>query len=452
VVYRLLFHPLAKFPGPRWNAVTSVPYLLATFAGDQPRYLHRLHEIHGDVVRTTPNTLSFSSPDAAREIYSGRPGVPELRKDPHFYTKAVSGAYSILTTPSHADHVRYRRLLNPGFSDRAIREQEPTVSRYVDLLMQRLHENSARGAQNMVAWFNWTTFDLIGDLTFNQPFGCLDESAYHPWITFVFGTVKSTVLMAGLFRYPIIKSLLLILFGHKIQAARNQSAEFTKGMVEYRLASKTDRTDFLSHALQERSDKDFMTRAEIEATSAILILGGSETSATLLSGAVYYLLKDPHAMRKLVGEIRAEFQKEQEINMVNVSKLPYLEAVLKEALRIFPPVTLGSPRIVEGNPRAIGGVLVPPGVSIESLRFAYPGRSTIRCSNIILIPFFRDRLTLLLISMSLRTHPRISSNRINSFQSGGWTETIATHALQLTKDQPAYHFLSGHEIALVKSI
>lgn len=336
--------------------------MLATFAGNQPFYLHDLHEKYGDIVRTGPDSLSFADPDAAKELYAERPGAPELRKDPLVYPVSLNGSFSILNAPNHADHNRYRRLLNPGFSDRAIRDQESVVKLYVDLLMQRLRENAARGPQDMVAWFNWTTFDIIGDLTFNQPFGCLEKSAYHPWITAVFQMVKTVVVMSGLGRYPLVKRIILFVFKKKIQAARIKSTEFTKAMVDHRVSSKAERIDFLSYALQHKSDKEFMTREEIEATSTILILGGSETSATLLSAATYYLLNHPHVMQKLVGEIRGEFQKEEDINMLSVNQLPYLQAVIKEALRIFPPVTLGSPRVVEGHGKAIGGIMVPSGV------------------------------------------------------------------------------------------
>jgi cytochrome P450 len=218
----------------------------------------------------------------------------------------------------------------------------------------------------MVAWFNWTTFDVIGDLTFNQPFGCLENSTYHPWITAIFNSIKSLVILAGLNQYPPAKRLILLLFSKQINSARESSNIFTKKMVAHRTSSNKDRIDFLLYALNHRSDTEFMTPGEIESTSVILILGGSETSATLLSGAVYYLLKHPRMMQKLVEEIRGQFQKEQDINIVTVSKLTYLQAVIKEALRIFPPVTIGSPRLVEGDGKAIAGIMVPGGVSPDS--------------------------------------------------------------------------------------
>lgn len=300
--------------------MSNLPLMLAVFRGDQPIYLHRLHETYSDIVRTAPKSLSFSGPGSAKEIYAERTGAHELRKDPNIYPVSPNGAYAILNQPSHANHQRQRRILNPGFSERAIKEQESVVSHYVDLLMQRFRENSSGGAQDMVAWFNWTTFDIIGDHTFNQPFGCLQESVYHPWISETFKSIKNIVIISGLGQYHLLKRLILNLFRSKINAARQRSNDFTKKMIAYRTSSEVNRTDYLSHALNHRSDKDAMTSEEIEATSVILVLGGSETSATLLSGAIYYLLTHPPIMNKLVSEIRSAFRREKDIDIFAVSK------------------------------------------------------------------------------------------------------------------------------------
>jgi cytochrome P450 len=66
-------------------------------------------------------------------------------------------------------------------------------------------------------------------------------------------------------------------------------------------------------------------------------MAGSETTASLLSGVVYYLLKNPSVLEKLVKEIRSAFPTEDAINIANVSSLKYELAVLQEGLRIFPP-------------------------------------------------------------------------------------------------------------------
>lgn len=53
-----------------------------------------------------------------------------------------------------------RRNLNPGFSEKALREQEPILKKHIDFLMQRLHEN-CHSPLDIVKWFNLTTFDVV---------------------------------------------------------------------------------------------------------------------------------------------------------------------------------------------------------------------------------------------------------------------------------------------------
>jgi hypothetical protein len=59
-----------------------------------------------------------------------------------------------------------------------MREQEPIMNKYFDLLVRRLHENCSNPV-NFVNWYNYTTFDIIGDLTFGDSFDCLEQSKMH---------------------------------------------------------------------------------------------------------------------------------------------------------------------------------------------------------------------------------------------------------------------------------
>jgi cytochrome P450 len=332
--------------------------------GRFPFYLNDLHERYGDVVRIRPNALSFSSSQAAKDILSGKPGRGQLRKDQDIYSRDPNGSHGILSAPSDADHGRYRRLLAHGFSEKAIREQEFVIKKYVDLLIQRLHKRAGDGPQDVVAWSNWTTFDIIGDLTFDQSFDCLENEAYHDWIPFVFGGVKALLILSEIKRYPLVLPILMWLCSREILNAREKGLQFTRERVDHRIASTTDRLDFLGYILRHDGKETGMSRSEIEATSSILVLGGSDTTATLLSGAIYYLLQNPQVKEKLVAEIRAKFLTEEEINMTSVNSLSYLLATLDETMRIYPPVTIGSPRVVGDESTEIGGYHVPPQVRV----------------------------------------------------------------------------------------
>jgi cytochrome P450 len=106
-----------------------------------------------------------------------------------------------------------------------------------------------------------------------------------------------------------------------------------------------------------------MTTEEIIPTFGILVVGGSETTATQLSVATYSLLANPRVLKKLVDEVRSSFQNEDEITMVSVNKLKYELAVLEESMRIHAPVPMGTVRTTPPGGTMINGFWVPGGVS-----------------------------------------------------------------------------------------
>lgn len=77
-----------------------------------------------------------------------------------------------------------------------LRDQEPLIRTYVDLLINRLHRRiqNNRPTVDLVSWYNWTTFDLIGDLAFGVPFNCLRDESYHFLSAIYFNISKPTTL------------------------------------------------------------------------------------------------------------------------------------------------------------------------------------------------------------------------------------------------------------------
>ena len=63
------------------------------------------------------------------------------------------------------DHARIRKLLSHAFSETALREQEPILISYFDLLVSRLQEQidgAIGGKVDIMSWYNFATFDIIG--------------------------------------------------------------------------------------------------------------------------------------------------------------------------------------------------------------------------------------------------------------------------------------------------
>ena len=110
-----------------------------------------------------------------------------------------------------------------------------------------------------------------------------------------------------------------------------------------------------------------MTREEIVNNAAILIVAGSETTATLLSGATYFLLSHPEKYAKVQAEVRNAFSKAEDITLNSTGRLTYLHAVLEESLRMYPPVPGMLPRRTGPEGNVIDGVFVPGNVSLAPL-------------------------------------------------------------------------------------
>lgn len=88
-------------------------------------------------------------------------------------------------------------------------------------------------------------------------------------------------------------------------------------------------------------------------------IAGSETTATCLATVIYYVGRDPRILKTLQEEVRSAFRKYEEINGQSTSSLKYLHAVCLEALRIFPPLALGLPRVVPAGGEMVDGHFVP---------------------------------------------------------------------------------------------
>ena len=132
-------------------------------------------------------------------------------------------------------------------------------------------------------------------------------------------------------------------------------------------------TDFMTHLLQAE-EKGALEMGDLDSNARVLIVAGSETTATLLSGATWFLLTNPGPMSKLTREIRDSFQKEEDINFNSVNELPYMLACLDESFRLYPPVSGSLSRIVPAQGGMICGEYLPPGTSVSINHFA-TGRS-----------------------------------------------------------------------------
>ncbi|KAL2044387.1 hypothetical protein N7G274_003092 [Stereocaulon virgatum] len=358
--YNLHLHPLSRYPGPLLWRLYRLPFAYSLQSGRLVHDTKRFHDRYGAIVRLAPNELSFIDAQAWQDIYGHRKrGHKEMTKNPIWAQPAPNGVFSLINC-AEKDHPRMRKPFVPGFSLKALKAQEDIISGYIDLLIARLSKHANLGDQvvDIKDYFNWTTFDIIGDLGFGEPFDCLQTERYHEWVSFLFGHLKDGALMASVNFYPWISSLLVALMPKSAYRAAQAHFAMSSDKVRRRMALKTDRKDLLSYVLTLNDDKG-LTLPELEATSSIIILAGSESTSTMLTGTTNLLLRNPSKLEKLVVEVRTSFATESEINLDALEQLPYLRAVFQEAFRLIPPVPTQIPRIVPPEGDIICGHVIP---------------------------------------------------------------------------------------------
>ncbi|KAI4152136.1 MAG: hypothetical protein L6R39_001887 [Caloplaca ligustica] len=272
---------------------------------------------------------------------------------------------------NHPDHARIRKLLSHAFSETALREQEPILTQYFDLLVSRLKEHidgPTAGKVDIMSWYTFTTFDIIGDLVYGHSFQALENGRYHIWMRYRFQSIKYLGIVRFAAHYPAIARIFKTVRSAipSVAHLRKSHFDFIRKHTEGRLDRDTDRKDFTTYILRHNDERG-MTREEIISTARVLLIAGSETTATLLSGATYYLLTNPEILGKLQAEIRGTFQAENDITLQSLSNsclLPYLEAVLTESLRMYPPVPANLPRITGPGGDVVDGRFVPANTSV----------------------------------------------------------------------------------------
>ncbi|PSN61434.1 cytochrome P450 [Corynespora cassiicola Philippines] len=375
-IYNLYFHPLAgRFPGPKLWAASRLPFVHALLTGRLVQRQREIHEKYGDVVRLAPDEVSFSNEESWDDIYSFRRGHKRAVRDKAFFSAPNDDVDNIITTTDPKFHMRVRGLLSNSFTEDSLRSFHPLIHRHADVLVDQLASISAKsptgkGTVNMTDWLNFFTMDVIGDLAFGEPFGCLERGDYHDWVRTLFMYLKFMSLAAAPRYWPLLEAVLKRLMPASIMEGQRRHESYANERINKRLNSAASRPDFMAAFQKKMAGPHSMSHREIASTFNFVIVGGSETSATVLTGLFCHISRDERVRRRLCEEIRARFEGEEGITIDKVQGLPYLEAVLNEGLRMCNPIPCGLPRVVPPGGDTYCGVYLPGGTRLGTRTFA----------------------------------------------------------------------------------
>lgn len=179
IIYRLTFHPLAKYPGPFLAKITSWYDAYQGWTGHRHQDQFRCQQKYGNVFRYGPNFLIIQTPEALQELYLHTKQRP-VRKADNYLMNYDHGSVSTAFMINKEEHVSHRRVLGHAFSEHALKAQEPLMIEQIDKWLAMLNEGSSAetkgwsSPKNVAVYANYLTLDVLGSLCFGKAFGLMD--------------------------------------------------------------------------------------------------------------------------------------------------------------------------------------------------------------------------------------------------------------------------------------
>ncbi|KAI8445341.1 cytochrome P450 monooxygenase [Phakopsora pachyrhizi] len=365
-----LVDSILRLPGPKPDNLLF-GNLIATLNSESDLIHEEWHKKYGPVVSYQTfmgdTRLSFCDAKALSHVLNNRP---------YDYPKPgeVKGDTRMILTNGLAFaegeiHRRQRRLLNSTFSVAQVKATTSLIySKAIELREQWIkHVEENRGhssaKQENKAIIDITdamaraSLDIIGQVAFDQDFNTLKSDANHLGKTFseVFGLGLGTInsikligfMILGKFpnllkiidkeRYELIKNGLKNVERESQKALEKKKAEM---MVE-KMAGK-DFIGALVKANLATEDKNRMSDVEVMGQMTTFLLGGHETTSNAMNWALWLLAKNQSVQKKLREEILSAQATHmgEELSIEELNRLPYLDAVCRECLRLFPPISM----------------------------------------------------------------------------------------------------------------
>ncbi len=317
---------------PIWGA-------LAEFRAEPLGFLCRMRERYGDLVEMpffTERVVQVSHPDYVQSILVEQGAkIEKSALDRTIFRQAMG--LGLLSSEGDL-HKRQRKLIQPAFHHKRIDAYGKIMTDYTEKML--------------ALWQDGMTVDIHKTMT-QLTLYVVSKALYDADLTTQPDTVGRAVhtlnhegerAFSRGFALPL---WLPVPSTRRIRAALKTVDAVMMPIIENRRALKEDRGDLLSMLLAaEESDGSGMTDRQVRDEAVTLFIAGHETTSNALTWAWYLIGKHPEVERKLHHEVDTVLAGAAP-TVEDLPRLPYTAALIKETLRLYPPVWLLNGRAVQ---------------------------------------------------------------------------------------------------------
>jgi cytochrome P450 len=351
--------PLSGLPGPWHSRFTRLPLKLHILAGRRMHYIHHLHEIYGSVVRIAPDEVAVADLEAFSQIHRIGSG---FHKSSWYESTSTGvpggnepGIFSMRDPKAHAQR---RRLFARPFSNSALRKNwEDTIRGIVGRAVAKIKADAMNGEADILKWWTLMATDIIAELSFGDSFNMVGFGQKSPYIN----ALQNTLMGSGLrYELPWLAAILSRVPHRAAQEIfKSDQIVFEHGaraVANFRQTGGSQNLFSQMLAESESQEKQELSDISVRLEASNLIVAGSDTTAVTLTYLVWAVLKQPSLQQRLeaeVGGLNPDFSDD------DLEKLPLLNSVIDETLRLYGAAPGTLPRAVPEGGVTLGGHFIP---------------------------------------------------------------------------------------------
>ncbi|KAL2005575.1 hypothetical protein VTN00DRAFT_10068 [Thermoascus crustaceus] len=379
--WELFFSPLRSFPGPFIATFTNIWRAVAVFHGRVDRTHLELHRKYGAAVRIGPNCISLGDPNLIRTVYATK--NPWKKSDMYRPNDVLVNGQrisNIFNTQDEDWHSKYMRPIRSFWTMTKVLDLESLIDETLDKFVKKIDAKFVDGANagkvckadDWLAYFAW---DVTANISFGRHYGFIDQEKDVD--NLIIDSTKGLFYFAPISQIPWIDYFLdknpIVRIGPKptltgVLYAFGVVAEYQAEMKDHtkheKNASKKTSHTLDKYVQLKKTHPDLVDDNQIVNWLMLNILAGGDTTSATMRAVVYYLSKNHTAYEKLVDELD-HAQLSIPAQWRDINGLPYLDAVMREAMRINPGIAMIFERVVpEGGFTLPDGRYIPAGKKV----------------------------------------------------------------------------------------
>ncbi|XP_032918764.1 cholesterol 24-hydroxylase [Catharus ustulatus] len=325
-------------------------------------------EKYGPVVRVNAFhriSVLVVSPEGVKEFLMS----PQHPKDPTVYGTLFSLfgerflGNGLVTVCNHEHWRKQRRIMDPAFSRSYLIGLMETFNEKAEELMEKLQEKADGKTEfSMLSMMSRVTMDIIGKVAFGLELNALsdDQTPLPNAVTKVMeGLNKARVpfirFMPG--KWKLVKEV-----RESVRLLRRVAKECIDRRREAIQNGKEATMDILTQILKGAALEETRDEENILDNFITFFVAGHETSANQMTFTVMALGQHPEILERAQAEVDEVLGAKRDVDYEDLGKLTYLSQVLKESLRLYPPVS-GTLRRLEKED-VISGIKIPANTTV----------------------------------------------------------------------------------------